>query len=206
MWRTLIVLGSSTHAEYVDQKVFDIVKSFACLPPSQVSKTNDIIQFDIPVSQISGHVDSTCAHSIETDGRCSRLKTESIRTISRNVSLFLQHPASKQDYDRITIHRQHVFRDSFLLKDSATFSNVKYIKERVDASIHGWESEWTIRFQEQWICPYYSLGEPDLYIFRCRPLCSIHVIVDGLPEIAKIRDFMHVAFPLILRGKYVPKE
>lgn len=206
MWRTVIVLGSSTHPEYVDKKLFDIVKTFACLPPSQTTKTHDIVQFDIPMSQISGHVDSTCVHRIETDCLCSKLKTTSTRTISRNISLFLQHPSSKQDYDRVTIHRQHTLCDSFLLKNDANFNNVKYINERVDASIHGWDSKWTIRFQEQWICPYYSLGEPDLYIFRCRPLCSIHVIVDGLPEITKIRDFMNVAFPLIIRGKYVPKE
>lgn len=206
MWRTLVILGSTSHCEYVDSKIFEIVKSFACLPPANVKHTKDIVQFDIPVSQISGHVDNESSHIVETDGNCSQINTSSIKTISRKLTLYQHRPSSKQDYDRITVHRQRIISDSFLLKENANFSNVKYIKERVDASVEGWDSEWTIRLQEQWICPYYCLGEPDLYIFRCRPLYSVHVLVNGLPDIVKIREFIDVAFPLILRGKYSSKE
>lgn len=202
----MVILGSSSHSEYVDSKIFNIVKAFACLPPADIYTFNDIVQFDIPTSQLSGHVDNDLSHVIETDSTCSSTKTESTNIISRSISLFQKHPASKQDYDHVTIHRQRVCQNTFLLKTDANFSNVKYIKERTDTCIDGWDSSWTIRFQEQWICPYYSLGEPDLYIFRCRPLYSIHILVNGLPEIDKIRNFMNVAFPSILRGKYAPME
>ena len=201
MLQTLIQLGSSTYPELVDVKVFDLVKDFSSLQPASITMKKDIILFDIPVSHVSGFVCDANSYTIETDtgmSYCKTMKTQKIES----TDLFLKYPPAVKEYDRISIIRQRIEDDSFLIKKEANFAHVYYIKERQDAIVEYYGRQWTTRCEIKWVYPYYSLTEPDHIVFRCRPVYSISISTNGTPDENLVLGFMDVAMPRLLRGLY----
>lgn len=204
--RTKIVLGSATHHDYIDVTLFDLAKQFACLPPAQiVTSTDNIVVYEVPVFHISGNVDVSRHHIVETDTKCSFTSSEAIHEGHLPLRLIQKRSATSpqaKDFDRISIIRETVHKDSFLLKNEALYSHVNYIKERTDAVVEGWGYQWTLRFQQQWTCPYYSLSDIDSIIFRCRPVYSVHIMTCGNPSIDIIEKLIDQALPKTFRGGY----
>lgn len=202
MWRTRVVLGSCYHEDFVGSKVYELVKEFSQIPPAQVDKQKDIIRYEVPVSQVSGFVDDDRMHFVEVDSHCTLIRSEGVQRMHRPITIKLAHACIPRDYDRMTIYREQVYPDSFLLKEEANFSHVKFIHERVNSSLPGWEYSWKTCLQRQWICPYYSSSDPESIVFRCKPMYSIEVLIDDLPSVDTIEKFVNTAMPSYLRGHY----
>lgn len=200
-YQTLLKLGSATHPDFVEKIMFDHALSFCTMFPAVVKSDTHLVHYDVPHSHISGYVDHNKTHSIETDHLCRWVKVYAVETLHQPLVIYQPDPPSKSDFDRMTIYRQLVFSDTFLLKDEADFHHVNFIKSRTDATIQFNSKDWLIRFQESYVCPYKSLSNPDEIYFKCRPQYSVDISTEGYPDAEIISDFCEVALPRLFRLK-----
>lgn len=201
LWRTRILLGSTCHDNYIDGKVWELVKEFASLPPAHIRYEQDILRYEVPRAHISGFQDNDRMHYVEANSRLERIRTEAVQRMSSPVVLRMKKPILPRDYNQLTVYREQVFPDSFLLKEEAQFSHVEYIHERIVSTMTGWEYVWKTTLQRQWVCPYSSLTDESL-VFRCKPMYSIYIDVDDLPSLDLIQKFINTAMPSYLTGEY----
>lgn len=184
MESTVIQITTSQSNRYVQENEYILAKEFACLPPAAVTTSSNIIQFEIPSTYIAGaSTNASKRYFIETDDTVSVIKTRSITTHSNQLLSYAN------------VSYVLVESSMFLLKDDAVFSNVTYINERVDSTVIAWGTEWVIRFQTQWVCPYHSAVKDDGIIFKCRPSYTIEIITTGHPEPIEINRFIAFGLP-----------
>lgn len=193
--RTIIRLGSASHPCFIDKEMFDIAMFHIKLSPAIVTNYRNLMKYEVPASHIAGYPDPRKSHVIESDVQCTKITTETIENLSEPLIIIHKNPLVPLKYDRIAIHRQLVFKDDFLLKEDSEFSRVIFIKERTDSSLEYYSKQWFIRLQVEYICPYYSLGNPDKIVFQCDPRYSVEIVTDGVPDHETILGFIHVALP-----------
>jgi hypothetical protein len=198
-YRTIVRLGSSEHPEYVGKKLFDIAKDYACMHPAVARKFENLIRYDVPPDFISGHADNTKRYYAEVDHKCERVETEAVKTFSEPVVVRKAYAKIKEEYDRAIIHREAVFPNSFLLKETSQFSHVNFIHTRTDSHVEYYSGEWIVRFEEIYVCAYHSLMDPTKLVFNCRPQYKIEIHKDGFPDYGSIKDFVSTALPRLFQ-------
>lgn len=198
-YRTIVRLGSLEHPEHVGHQLYEIAKDYACMHPAVVHVYENLIRFDVPPYCVSGHADTSKHYYAEVDHQCKSVTTEATRTYTDPIVVKKEYAKVKEQYDRAIIHRETAFYNSFLLKETAQFSHVNFIRTRTDSHVEYDGSEWVIRFEEIYLCAYHSLMDPTKLVFNCRPQYKIEIRKEGFPDFERIRDFVSTALPRLFR-------
>lgn len=199
--RTSIIMGSAFHNAYVHENVYEIAKAFSSLLPAVTYTEKELVRYEVPHSQISRGAIEEGKYHIEMDNCQTLLRTTGYKPVQNPVVLKLDHPSNRSEFDRVTIYQQQIL-PAFLIKGSASFSHCEYIHDRLIAQIEGWGYHWDVICQKQWVCPYYAPGDEKTIVFRCRPVYSVEILVDGLPEGDTIKRFIETGLPRYFWGDY----
>lgn len=193
--QTILRLGSKTNRKFIDKRMFDLAHNFSVLPPAEVKRSTNLIRYEVPHASISGFVETNKTHLIETDSLSTSMRTVAIEQVNRPTEWMQENPRLPRSFDRITIYRQLVFNNTFLLKKDAKFSYVVFIKERTDSTVFFEDNKWTIVSQISYICPFENVSNPDRIIFKCDPQYSVELHTDGFPDMIKIERVCKLCLP-----------
>jgi hypothetical protein len=202
MLRTLIVLGSRYHNAYVHENIYKLAKEFSRLVPAQCIHENSIISYEVSHAHICRGGCADGHYHVEVDDKETFVRSIGFKNINPPVLCKLFQPPNPNEFSKMTIYQQQRL-PSFLIKESASFSHCEYIDDRLSAQMEGWGYQWKVVCQKQWVCPYYSMGDVESIVFRCRPVYSVHIEVNGLPTQETIQKFVHTGLPRYFWGTYL---
>lgn len=198
--RTVLQLGSRSHPTYVEKKAYDLAYQFAILFPATIRATTNLVQYCVPFQALGEGADASRVHIVEADSFLRNIHTESIATTETPIVWKQPHPPCASEFDRVTIRHEHVCKDAIQLKEApGSPYRVLFVKSRVDAELSYDGKPWIIRLQEAYLCPYHSLADPDVLVFKCRPLYSIELVTESYASMSLIQEIWPLFFPRFFR-------
>lgn len=201
--RTRIVLGSSHQPSYIHREVYCLLSSFITLPPAEIEKRSNLLEFEVPHAHVSRGLQPDHIYHVQTDEHMQVCHLENYHYQFPPLHLRLTQAPKADRFDRLSIFRE-CLDGPFLLKKGAMYSNVQVIEEETKVQLEGWDFLWTTVLQKRWVCPYDSSLDTTKLVFRCKPVYSVHILVEGEPKLETIKKFIRFAFPDYFSGCYVP--
>lgn len=201
MWRTRILLGSRGSERFIAEELWHILKAFGSLPPAITTVSRDLLQYEVSTVHVGGFPDPEMRYFIEVDSKLEHMHTEGVLLYSAPLCLERQSNLLPNQFNRFIIRREQVHNDSFLVKPKCQYSHVEYIHERIESVMKGWDLDWKMVLQRQWVCPYRNLLDASI-TFRCKPMYSCHIDVNGLPDVDTIKKYIATGLPGYFKDNY----
>lgn len=201
--RTRIVLGSSSQHSYIHHDVYNLLKHFIVLPPAESVARSNLLEFEVSHAHVHRCSQPSHRYSLQTDETLQACRMENYHYEYSPLHLRLQEAPKADRFDRLSIFRERLC-GPFLLKNDAMYTHVQVIEEETSVQLEGWGFLWTTVLEKRWVCPYDSSLDPSKLVFRCKPVYSAHVLVDGHPSVDLIKKFVQFGFPSYFYGSYVP--
>lgn len=159
--RTRVVLGSGTHPGFVSQQFRGIVENLASLmSPSVMIREKPKVIYEIPSHQVNfmAEMKSHCKYYVAC-GDSYLEYCEVIEPLSKSVH---QQERSKNsgEFDRISIYREHVTPEFFILMQNAKYSNVTIYKNRNVVYLLAWGISWRLESRDVYLNPRSSEADP----------------------------------------------
>lgn len=196
-WRVLFC--SRCQDRFVTEEIFEVMKSFTSLPPSNFYLLDQEIVYTVPYTQLV-HGNVTSSYQIVSDCHLTDTRCQKLQPYSHYRHFDLKTTAYPLNtIAGFTLHHEIIDNTPFLLRPESSFSDVE-IHTRIRQVENLYEDDlWIWDFREIYLVPYTSHEHHDQYLyFKRPPRYQVTLFPPATLDVPRLLRFLEVALPTSL--------
>lgn len=195
--RTRIVFGCQQNPEFIQERSFDLIKSFNEFPPSEVVIQNPSVMYEVPISQVIRPIKDNARYYLKSDFEALLAEPFIIRQMSTPITYNLK--SGCRDFDRVTIATEDITEEVFFVCKDAQFCDIQIYPREVVLKYTAWQREWIMTCREIYLCPSYVPESNSYYYFDKPPRYQIELVTQGEVDLAIVGKVLHESVPKLYR-------